>query len=515
LGLLAGTRVPCSGRLSVGGISPLTGLIKEANAGGTAGHSLAWLGIKAIIVSGQAGEGRWYILKINSSGAELIEDNSLLELGNYEASEQLRRRYGDKVSIILAGPASVRQYPNATVAVTDTSGIPCRHAARGGLGSVMASRSLKAIVIDDSNARHNKQVMPKEFNAVCKQWSKELITGRKVLSDYGTANLVAVVNEVGGLATRNYSSGRFEKADEIGGEKLASLIKSRGGKTTHACQYGCPIRCSNVYHDKNGRHLTSSLEFETITLTGSNLGIGDLDIIAGIDRFCDDFGLDTIELGATLGVMMEAGIIPFGDSLGTLRLLDEIRQGTRLGTLAVQGAAIAGKALCAARIPVVKGQSLAAYDPRALKGTGVTYATSPMGADHTAGNCLPGRTGYRPETQKVLDTRDAQGQIELSKDMQVLVAVCDAMGLCVFVGPSLDTVDKLAGLVSLYFNREFTIEDMIAIGKNTIRTELDYNSKSGTRPDNDLPEFFRLEPISGGLTFDLDKNELADIFKDI
>lgn len=511
-GLLAGTRVPCSGRLSVGGLSPLTGGIKEANSGGTAGHSLARLGIKAVIIEGKPAAG-CYVLKIDSKGAELIREDSLAGLKNYETSRRLREAYGEKISLIMAGPAGERKYANSTVAVTDPSGTPSRHAARGGLGGVMAAKGIKAIVIDDKEPTYIKKVPP-EFNEECKEWSKELIQTRKVLSLYGTANLVDVVNELGGLATRNFSSGRFEAADKINAEKLVSLIKARGGNPTHACQYGCPIRCSNVFHDPQGRHLTSSLEFETITLVGANLGIGDLDVIAQIDRFCDDFGLDTIELGCAIGVAMEAGLLKFGDVDGVFNLLDEITRDTLLGRLLCQGATTTGKVLGVTRVPAVKGQSLSAYDPRAMKGTGVTYATSPMGADHTAGNCLPGRVGYRPETQKALDPREPEGQLALSRDLQYMHAVCDSMGICMFVGASLDTMNNLSRLLSLYFNKPVTAEEVIELGKKTVLSEVSYNKKCGfTKYDNDLPEFMRNEPLDG-LTFNIEQHELHGFFEE-
>ena len=154
-GLLAGTRVPCSGRLSVGGLSPLTGGIKEANSGGTAGHSLARLGIKAVIIEGKPAAG-CYVLKIDSKGAELIREDSLAGLKNYETSRRLREAYGEKISLIMAGPAGERKYANSTVAVTDPSGTPSRHAARGGLGGVMAAKGIKAIVIDDKEPTYIK-----------------------------------------------------------------------------------------------------------------------------------------------------------------------------------------------------------------------------------------------------------------------------------------------------------------------------------------------------------------------
>ncbi len=513
-GLLGGTNAPCSGRLSIGGKSPLTGGIKEANSGGMFGQKLARLGYKAIIIEDQPETG-WYLLKVDSGGVSLSSADNLLGLDNYDACERLRQEHGDKVGLVVIGEAGERQYPTATCAIADIDGIPARQAARGGLGAVLGSKGVKAIVVDDSDAAGFEFVDEKLYRETCQKWRKELIEKKKVLTDYGTANLVMTTANIGCLVTRNYRYGDFDKKDNISGERLADLIKERGGNPSHNCMKGCPIRCSNVYFDAGGNHLTSSLEFETIALMGSNLEIDDLDVIAKLDRFCDGFGLDTMDLGASIGVAMEAGLLEFGDSEGALGLIDEIKNETVLGRVLAQGVAIAGRVLGVRRTPAVKGQSLAGYDPRSLKGTGVTYATTPMGADHTAGNCLPGRKGYRPETQEALDTGVAEGQLDLSEDLQMLHSICDYAGLCFFVGADAVTADYVKTLLNARYGENLSFEDIIQIGKDTILTELEFNNKAGiTAAQNDLPAFFRDEKLPPRDTrFDIDVSDLVDFYK--
>lgn len=513
-GLLGGTAAPCSGRLSIGGKSPLTGGIKESNSGGMFGQKLARLGYKAVIIEEQPENG-WYVLKIDGRGVSLLNADNLLGLDNYAACESLRKEHGDKVGLVVIGEAGEKQYTTATCAIADIDGIPARQAARGGMGAVMGNKGIKAVVLDDSEAVEFEFADEKLYRESCQKWRKELIEKKKVLTEYGTANLVMTTANIGCLATRNFSYGDFDKKESISGERLAETIKERGGDPSHNCMRGCPIRCSNVYYDANGNHLTSSLEFETIALVGSNLEIDDLDVIAKIDRFCDGYGIDTMDLGAAIGVAMEAGLLEFGDGEAALGLIDEIKNESMLGKVLVQGVAVTGRVLGARRIPAVKGQGLAGYDPRSLKGTGVTYATSPMGADHTAGNCLPGRKGYRPETQEDRDTGVAEGQVELSKDLQVLSTICDAAGLCFFVGTDTVTADYVKTLLNARYGEKLTVEDILQIGKDTILTELEFNSKAGiTSAQNDLPAFFREEKLPPRDTrFDIDPSELVELYE--
>lgn len=514
-GILGGTSAPSSGRLSIGSKSPLTGGIKESNVGGPVANKLSRLGYQAVIVEGKPEKG-WYILNIDKKGVNFLKADHLINLDNYDACMRLRQEFGEKAGIILIGIAGERGYPMATCAVADLNGYPTRHAARGGIGAVMGSRGIKAIVIDDNGTSNVDMYDSVTYRNLSKIWAKQLIDTKKVLVEQGTANLVLPMNEVGCLPTRNFSSGRFENASKISGHALAGIIKARGGVNGHACHAGCPIRCSNIYVDAKGKYLTSSLEYETIVLMGSNLDIDDLDFIAYLDRFCDGFGVDTIELGNAIGIAMEAGVISFGDIKGVEWIIKQIKEGTVIGRVLTQGAVITGKVLGVKRVAAIKGQGMAAYDPRALKGTGVTYATSPMGADHTAGNCLPGRGGYRPETSENNDVYESKGhQVQVSKDLQILAAICDSTGLCYMVGGILYTAEMVGKLLTAFYGRSFSIEDVIEIGKKSIANEIKFNYEAGiTSAHNRMPEFLTIEKLPPtGERFDIDSKELESLYK--
>lgn len=513
-GLLGGTSASSSGRLSIGAKSPLTNGIKESNSGGTFAKKLASLGYKAVIVEEQNKDDDWYILKITDSEMEVIKYNNIIGMDNYEACKHLRKDFGENIGIIIIGEAGEREYPIATCAITDREGSPARQAARGGLGAVMGSKGLKAIVVDDENAAGIKYNDKDKFRATVNEWSKELIEGKEALTKFGTAVLVNPMNEIGCMVTEKSKQGSFEGKENISGEKLAELQEERDGQPSHACMPGCVIRCSNVYNDSEGNHLTSSLEFETIVLNGSNLGIDNLDVIAKIDRFCDGFGLDTMDLGNAIAMAMETGYLSYGDSDAVLELLEKIKEDSLLGRIIAQGVAIAGKVLGADRIPEVKGQGISAYDPRALKGTGVTYATSPMGADHTAGNCLPGREGFTKAGKANLDPHDNKGKIDLSKEMQIMSAMCDALGLCIFVGTNENTAEKSASLLTALYENDFEVKDIYDLGRETIKAELEFNKKAGiSNIKNKHNEFYSNEELPPkNLKWDVDENALRNIF---
>lgn len=507
-GLLAGTLAASSGRLSIGGKSPLTGTIKESNAGGTAGLALARLGLRGIVVSGASESLK--TLVIGPEGARLEDASDLALRGTYDSCDALRARYGEESSIICIGPAGERRYLNSSIQVTDREGHPTRAAARGGLGGVMGARGLKAVVLLEGKVKPVFADAPR-FRAASKAYIQALrahpMTGN-ILTKFGTASLVGAVNEMGAIPTRNYSSGNFEGAAALSGEHMAELQAERNGNMTHACQAGCPIACSNVYHGPDGRYLTSGMEYETIALNGSNLSVDDIDVVALIDRLCDDAGLDTMETGATIGVAAEAGLLSYGDSTRVLELIRQMAAGTPLGLELGQGTERFGKSLGVSRLPVVKGQALAGYDPRALKGTGVTCATSPMGADHTAGNTI-GMPG--------LDPLSPEGQVEASRGNQQVMALFDSLGMCIFAGmPAADPeVFGLVGeMLAGVYGGEWTPDRVIALGAEALLRERRFNVLAGiTEDEDDVPAFMRTEELKPhNAVFDVPREEMAKVF---
>ncbi len=518
-GLLTGTAAPCSGRLSVGAKSPLTGTIKEANVGGTVSQKIARLGYAAIVIEGEPEPGKLSALVINTEEIKLVSADEWKGLNNYALVERIQESYGKDISTITIGGAGEKKMSMATVAVSDMDGHPARHAGRGGLGAVMGAKGLKAVIVDAKGTKGIKFEDTKLFKSGVKKLAealKEHPVTNEGLRNFGTAVVVNVINEAGALPTRNFSTGKFEGADKICGERMAEIITERKGVTSHPCHPGCLISCSNTYVDKQGEHLTSALEYETIVLNGSNLGIDDLDVIAKIDRLCDDIGIDTIETGVTLGVAMEGGLKNFGDAQGAIELVEEIGNATHLGHILGNGAAVTGQAFGVIRVPVVKRQGLPAYDPRGIKGIGATYCTTPMGADHTA--------GYAVATNVMgvggsVDPLSNENQVELSKELQVATAVLDAAGLCIFISFAILDIPKgLEGVLEMLssaLGETITPEKFSELGIQVLKTERNFNLQAGfTKKDDRLPNFFVEEKLAPhNTTFDISDDKLDKFFE--
>jgi len=498
-GLLAGTPCPNSGRLSAGAKSPLTGTIKESNAGGTAAQCLARLGIKALVIEGMPEKNTWYSLHVDKHGVTVQEDTALAGKGNYEVMKTLMQKHGDKTGILSIGPAGERCLASANISVKDPDGNIRSH-GRGGLGAVMGSKKIKYITIDPAGGPGVEIFDQEKFKHVARAFTKALVdhpVSGQALKTYGTDVLVNILNEAGGLPTRNFRFGRFAGADKISGETMREIILKRNGKPHHACHAGCVMQCSQVYNDKDGNYVTSGFEYETIWGFGANCCIEDLDTIAQIDHLLDDIGADTIEIAVAVGVAMEAGIIPFGDGPGTLKLIEEMRDGTPLGRILGTGAAAVGRVYGVTRVPVVKNQGLPAYDPRPVKGMGITYATSTMGADHTAGYCIPINIlrigGF-------VDPLRKEGEVDLSRRLQIGTAMIDSAGLCIFVMfPMLDNLDVFAlmfDMINAKYDLQMTADDGRTLGRKILRSEHAFNIAAGFSNKHDrLPEFFE-EPVA-------------------
>ena len=517
-GILTGTGAPCSGRLSAGGKSPLTGTIKESNSGGQAPVALAALGIKALIIEGKPETGKLYRLVIDGNGVKVEPADDLAGLGNYDTVARQYEEFGDKITCLSIGQAGEMRALAASIAVTDVEHRPTRHCGRGGLGAVMGSKGVKIIVLRADVNKRPKPVDLPRFKQGAQMFNTALktnpLTGEG-LPKYGTNSLANVINAAGALPTRNFSRGQFEETEAIGGERQHDVIVERGGQIAHACHRGCTIKCSRIYVDKDGNYLTKGPEYETVWAHGPNCEIDDLDAIAQMDRLEDDFGVDTIEIGATIAVAMEAGILPFGDAKGAIALVEEIGKGTPLGHLLASGADVLGKAYGIERIPTVKGQSMPAYDPRAVMGMGVTYATSTQGADHTAGYAVaPNVLGVGGK----VDPLKPDGQVEVSRNLQIATAAVDAAGECLFIAfPLLDDPNTMQGLCEMFaglYGRDYKADDFLAMGRETLLRERDFNRRAGfTAEDDRLPGFFQKEKLPPhDVTFAVPDEELDKVF---
>ncbi len=497
-GLLTGTNVSSASRIAIGAKSPLTGGIKESNGGGITAMWLASLGIKALVVEDIPEEDEWYYIRINKDNCSLEPAGEYKGMGTFEFCEKMLDKYPD-CAVTCIGQAGERLYNIAGIATMDKEKKPNRYSGRGGLGAVMGSKKLKGIVVEEKGTVEIKN--KEKYNEILKEYSEVVLNAPTSVSykTLGTAATVRTTNDLTGLPVTNFKGAKFEHAEEISGESLHRLIKERGGegKTAHACMPGCIIQCSNVVPDEEGKTIVSPLEYETIGLMGSNLGIGDLDTIAKLNAVCNDLGVDTIETGAAMGMAMEAGIVEYGDNEVALNLLDEIRAGTELGKLLAEGTLIAGKALGVKNIPVINGQAMPAYDPRAIKAMGVTFATSPMGADHT----------YGP----VIKSEDA---VEASKAAQIMMAKIDCLGVCMFLrGAVAKHMDLFVDLVNAVHGWDLDMDWLGDIAMEAIRDEHKFNEIAGfTKEDYRMPKAFTNREIeSTNQVFDIDKDELDEL----
>ncbi|MFN2148557.1 MAG: aldehyde ferredoxin oxidoreductase C-terminal domain-containing protein [Anaerolineales bacterium] len=508
-GLLVGHMLSSSDRISVGGKSPLTGGIKESNAGGTTGLRLAYLGIKAVIVEGSPKDDQPQILLLNKGGGTFEPAGDLAGMGVYQAGARLVERFGKKRGCILIGPGGEMQLTAAGILNLDKDLEPSRINARGGMGAVMGAKGLKAIIIDDTGGERPPLHNPALFKAAQKYFTKELLAHpqTRTYEEYSTAAMTMMCNTFGGLPTRSFTAGSFEGAEKISGESLRETLLARGGDSepSHACMPGCVIRCSNCFGDSQGKRVVSPIEYETIGLMGSNLGIDSLDAIAILNREANDLGLDSIELGAALGVAADAGLMEYGDLERALELIGEIRLGTELGRALGNGAAAAGEFLGVERVPVAKRQAISAYDPRAIKGTGVTYATSPQGADHTAGLTIRAK----------IDHLDPKGQAEVSRASQVSMAGYDTLGVCIFAGFGFAKAPgAIRDLLNARYGWDVGDDILKELGEETLRLERAFNKAAGfTKDDDRLPAWLSREPLPPhNAVFDVSDEDLDRVF---
>jgi len=496
-GFLSGTPLVNTSRISIGAKSPLTGTIKESNAGGTVAAALGRLGITAVVIEGQAPEGELSFLRIDKQGnASLVPAQGYKGMRTYQVVEKLLEAYGKKTSVLCIGPAGEYKLTAASIQSSDIDGRPCRAAGRGGLGAVMGAKGLKAVVVDQGGKSADAIADPETFKeaakAVAKAIREDHMSG-KVMPELGTAGLVAPVNSMGAFPSYNARKGVLEGWEKISGEAMAKLIQERGGNTSHMGCAQCIVHCSNEFVDKQGKYVTGSLEYETIWSMGGMTGIDDLDTIARLDNLCDDIGVDTMSTGVAVAVAMDAGYKEFGDREAAIEMVEEIGNGTEFGKILGNGPAAIGKHFNHTRVPVVKGQSIAAYDPRAMLGHGVTFATSPMGADHTAGNVVGAYL-----TQQ-LDPLKKEGQVETSRNLQIATAAADCTGLCFMAVVALTTPEggeAFLKVINAKFGTQLGPDDIPGMGIRVLKAEREFNRRAGfTNQDDRLPRFYYEEPL--------------------
>ena len=528
-GYTTGTSAPTSSRISVGGKSPLTGGIKEANAGTSWAADLGVLNIKALIVEGfPEDKGKFWGMSVTWDGKPKVEFFEATQYAGKPLAEvhpAMYEKFGDKISVCSIGMAAEHGYSNSGLCFNDQSKRPTRYAGRGGLGAVMATKGLKFIVLNRAGAP-GVEIVDK---ALFEEGRKKMIDALRThaitkpkggLNSYGTAILVNILNEAGGLPTRNFTSGRFEGAPKISGETIFEKNKERKGKEVynHNCSPGCIIQCSNTVYDENGEEITSCLEYESAWAMGADCGIDNLEDVAKMNALCNDYGLDTIETGVAIGVAMEGGLIPFGDSKAAIELVHEMGKGTPKGRILGAGAATTGRAFGVRRVPVVKGQAMPAYEPRAVKGIGITYATTTMGADHTAGYTIA------PEILGVMGKQDPlspEGKAGLSRAFQATTAFIDSSGHCLFIAFAiLDIATGYQGMideVNGVTGNKWSADDILKLGGDILKVERKFNEAAGIGKEGDrMPEFMKSEPLPPhNVTFDVSDETLDSVFGEL
>jgi aldehyde:ferredoxin oxidoreductase len=501
-GVLSGTAAPTSGRMSVGGKSPLTDGIKEANAGGNPAQDMMKLGYRVITVTGKPADPEIrYALDVNADGVSLKEVPDCKGMWNYALIDHLAKSYSDNASFVSIGPAGERMMRGASVACTDQDQErrPARHAARGGLGAVMGAKGLKYVAVDAGKAGVRHGADKKGFMQLCKGMSKTYLDGPQPMQ-YGTSPSVDLAQMLNTFPYKNRVEGQSPDAATLTGTGIIASFEERGGGM-HNCMTGCIVSCSNIVHDADGNYKTSALEFETLTLLGANCAVDTWDKVAELDRLCDEVGLDTIETGAALGILMDSGGMEWGDNEGMKRLIAEVAEGSEAADMIGHGADATGKATGHHRIPTVHGQAIPAWDPRPLKATGVTYVTSAMGADHTAG--LVVNPGATPDQMA-----------RLSQEQQHINAAIDASGFCMFLMPNME---QIRAFYAAYFGDDISRETFLDMTWQCLSDEWEFNKRAGwTAADDKMPDCMKVDPVGpegARVVFDIEDDIIQDTYK--
>jgi aldehyde:ferredoxin oxidoreductase len=299
---------------------------------------------------------------------------------------------------------------------------------------------------------------------------------------------------------KNRVEGQSPDAATLTGTGIIASFEERGGGM-HNCMTGCIVSCSNVVHDADGNYKTSALEFETLTLLGANCAVDTWDKVASLDRLCDEVGLDTIETGAAIGILMDSGGMEWGDNIAMEKLIAEIATGGEIADAIGHGADATGEKTGHHRVPTVHGQAIPAWDPRPLKATGVTYVTSAMGADHTAG--LVVNPGATPDQLP-----------RLSQEQQHINAAIDASGFCMFLMPNMEQIREF---YSAYFGEEISREQFLDMTWQCLQDEWDFNKKAGwTAADDKMPECMKTDavgPEGAKVVFDIEDDVIQATYE--
>jgi aldehyde:ferredoxin oxidoreductase len=502
VGPLTGTRTRMSGRLCTVTKSPLTGTIVDSHMGGWTGAKLKWAGFDGLVFKGKADKPTYAYLE---DGKVTLHDASdLWGKGVHETVELMQEKHGEDVDVMAIGPAGENLVRFACWINVDE-----RASGRGGTGAVAGSKNLKCIVIRGDRKDMPKPADPEAFkkaNETCLQAINDCETTRPVTGDlhvHGTNVLAHMLNEIGGYPTRNAQATIFEETEAISGETVADTILVR----RPTC-WACPVACKKEVEITDGKHRglrMESMEYESVWSFGAMCGHSDAASIAALIDRCNNWGLDAIEAGDAAAMTMEAtqkGLVDglqWGDSDAMLQLVEDIAFRKGLGDDLAEGMDPCSKKWGDPSIAMtVKGQSIPAYDPRAVQGMGIGYATSNRGACHLR--------GYTPAAEVVFwvlgeeveaDPLEWKGKAELQITFQNVYGFTDSLDVCKF-GTFAIPLDVYAALFAGMTGLPLDADGVLKIGERVYNLERYYNNQAGFREGSDyLPERFLTQPGDG------------------
>jgi aldehyde:ferredoxin oxidoreductase len=501
VGPVTGSPVNMSGRLAVVTKSPLTGTVTDSHMGGFTAAKLRWAGFDGLLIKGRAAVPSY--LLVEDGQVSLHSAGTLWGLGCRATVRALREKHGQAASVMAIGPAGERLVRFAAWMNEDD-----RASGRGGTGAVGGSKNLKAIVIIASKKNNNKPTEERKeaFSAAQKAGLKAITAGALTapnkggLSVYGTNVLTNLLNEAGAFPTRNGKESYFDNGYDISGEAFRENNLA-GEPVCHAC----PVACKKMVEVKEGRWKvkTESMEYETAWSLGAMCGLGDREPLTYMLDQCNDYGLDTIDMGVALAMVMEASelgltgaeVINWGDAERMSELVRQTAYREGLGdTLALGAAGAAAKLGRPELAMAVKGQGIPAYDPRGVQGIGLGYATSNRGACHVRGYTIASEIAGIPFAT---DRTVTEGKADLLKIFQDLFAFTDSMDVCKFATFS-EGAEEFAAEVATLTGLEISAEEVMRIGERIYNLERHYNNLNGfTGKDDTLPSRFLTQPATG------------------
>ncbi len=498
-GPMTGAAAPSTGRYMVVTKSPLTGMIACSNSGGIWGAKLKHAGWDAIIVEGQAPE--WTYISIEDDKIQLLDAREYLGMMSEEMDTRLKEKHGPTASVLNIGPAGEKQVLLAAI-MNDKD----RAAGRSGVGAVMGSKKLKAIVVKSSRIKLDNIADEEALKEATKKAMDVLMANPVTssgLKQLGTAILVNIINNVGSLPTKNWQESYYEQAEDISGEALAEKYLVRPG----AC-YRCPIACGRVIN-VNG-HVTGGPEYEPLWAYGANCGNNDLNVIDECNMLCNEYGLDAISTPCTIAAAMELyqrGAIKEEDCAGvplewgsTNALVEWTKRmgnpETELDWLMSSGSARLCEHYGMPEISMsVKKQEMPAYDARGIQGIGITYATSNRGGCHVRGYMISPEVLGLPQQ---LDRTVTDDKAAWAKTFQDLTAVIDSMGHCLFTSFAMGG-QEYTDLLNAATGTNWTVEEVLEIGDRIYNIERMFNKAAGMKPEDDrLPKRLLNDPIVNG-----------------